>query len=1030
MNSLKMLVALYVFAGGWIPWLALGVIAVAVLVMVVRDRYRRKLRLAAPAEAAEIEGLLRDGKITAAEAELLLRKCNALPEVEEVAPVPDLSLRLAAAVSRIYAAMMLLVLLFQVVLAALWFWPLPQDVFGGLRMAAALPPWEKIVYVASLWLLVLTAAIVQYFASRRVLTGSWRARNWLIASWLVLLACLHQVFAARYWAPVAGVFVLWVLCWRSGAARKISSRAATASGWRKWALPVVMLAALVLGIGSGVKFNTVTTSVTGRGQSSSGITARLERLYLLCGTPEPPVRKVAEQIAERFRAAGLEVVVAEAGTVPLDIDADRECVIWIGRGEVGGAAAEDSSDLSAVLSPFPDTTPLWAGDPYYQLLCFNDSFASWLWKGFSWHRFGHERNLKVMVTRDDDAAGVEAAADKMYECLESTYRRFTGPDAFRIPEQPRPVPREPWQAPELRDFRLVLRSRGIGGQLEVYAFTAGDEEADRKAANALLERHGFRFEDAHWKEQTDYRGAGRARLYYWLSEEKPERGYYAPELNMCLGTALLAVEYSEPSDRDCDPEFAARYLEEDPVGFLCAEGLPQLEPAAREEVLVHFRALPAMSRLVRREVLQNTMWCPDEWSEAGKALIEDDFRTMAAEVLGDDLHSLPGEINELRRMANRDPWKHLQGWLQEQLGERYRRFSLAGEPGEDGMIRAELKLPVAEAHNFLFLTELDFGDFGYQPFSLWFGLFPDENKRNVLFWSDGGSSSQGGLNELKFPVTFFGSCAIENAGDKPPWRLYCNRWMESHYEKIQPQPGGVTFEAVVDEAALTFRFVFAPLLPEETAWQQRLNALPKGDPAMLELAAELLTRRERPGFQRHSLNLLQACGDAALRQQAGEVLGEFYCRIALPAEADADGIYRAQLRHPVGNVADTRVICEIDAAAAGAEMVMIRYGIGPETGGKYWRIWGDDTEYGLDLTMDRIAGDWLTITGEYRAYSQGGFRNKHRDSSFFREMTALAMKREVAPAKPPKPGEFQLTVVSDPAANELEFHAAYRPRVK
>ncbi len=944
MNNLKMLVALHVFAGGLIPWLALGVIAVVMLVMVVRDRYRRKLRLAVPAEAAEIEGLLRDGKITAAEVELLLRKCNALPEVEEVAPVPDLSLRLAAAVSRIYAVMMLLILLFQVLMFALVFWPVPQDASGfQLQLKVGVPSWDEIAFAVVLSLVLFVAAIVQYFASRRVLTGSGRARNWLIVSWLVFLVCLHQAFAARYWAPVAGLFVLWVLCWRSGAARKISSRAAVVPEWRKWALAVVALIAVWLGVCCGITYQGVTTQVMPSANETRGaMSARLERLHILCGTPEPEALEVARKTAARFQSMGIAVTVHEAGAIPVEINADRELVIWIGRGRAAGAAPEEANDPFPGPGLLPDTSKLLAGKPYYQVFSFDDSFCPFVWKGFFLPRFYREAEFKVAVSRDDNAAGTDAVAKSIFEYLEGTFEWFMGPEALLVPETPHPEPQAPWQAPELRDFRLMLRSRGTGGQFEVYAFTAGDEEADRKAVKALLERHGFRHSRDSTRNRTDYlggyRGDAEARLYYWQLQEEREFNLFS-SLTMELPTALLTVELIEPGDQSRDPEFAARFLKEDLTAFLCSRGLEQLDPAAREAALACFRALPEVPRKLRLRVLSEAMRCRDEWSEAGKTLLEEDFRALTAEVLaGGVSYRQKEDIDSLRSAAERTHWAHLQEWLQEQLGGCYRKFMLAGEPGDDGMIRAELKLPVAELRKCLFLVELDFGDSGYQPLPFWVGLFPIDNGK--LYWWYGNTGSWIRSDAVKLPLTFFNKYVIENQSAKPPWKLWNSSLGVTNFEKTPPEPGGMTIEGVLDEmeSALTLRFVFAPLRPEETAWQQRLNALPKGDPAMLELAKELLTRRERSGFLRQALELLQACGDAPRRQQVGEVLGEFYCRIALPAEADADGIHRAKLRHPVGSVADTRVICEIDAAAAGAAAGFCRLCKSPMREGK--TVWG------------------------------------------------------------------------------------------
>ncbi len=815
MNAWNALVALTAFAAGWVPWVALSVIALVVLVMVGRDRYSRKLRLAASAEAAEIDALLRDGKITNAEAQLLQRQCNALPEVEEVAPVPDLSLRLAAAVSRIYAVMVLMTLLFTIVLAGVAL--LPRMEVSGIGQAVKdIPAWWQMALLGVIWLVHLTVAIGQFRASRWILEGSSRARSWLGAAWLVNFLMLQQAFGARYWAPVVGLFVLWVLFWRPGAAAKISKRIPPQAWWRKWALALAAMAALAGGMCWNLNYAYAAMSqhqVTVY-SSRGAIPARLEQLHILCGTPERSVRRVAEELAAKFREAGIPVAMHRAGEGPVRLDADRELAIWIGAGKVM-ATRNDPNDKLSLLSPYMRMgTEHLEGGPCFRIVNFDKFRRSSEWKGLVFPRFVCSIALDVAV--NGGAAGERDVVKKAVAQFLPLLQKLTGPEALRVPKLALPPAQPAWQAPDLRDFRQVLQTRGVGGQVDVYAFSPGDYDADLAAVRALLQQHGFGEERERFNGVFHFSSHQprweEAELYYWRSLETPKRSFFA-ETRMEADTALLVVGASDAPDNTPDPELTARFAAEDPVAFLCSDGIYLLDPAEREAMLTHFWSLPDMPRNIRRKVLDTTMQSRLGLSERERELQQVNFRRTAAEILADGANGeFSYEVEALLETARKEVVPGLTDWLLAELGDLRQVVKLDGEPGADGMIRVETLLPLPDPKFFRCRLEYDFGRYAYRPHKTWITLTTKADGMVRLVKGDSEITFSPAAKQR--PVGFFIGSKLGNGDGKPPWELSELTWGEDYVAlDRKPEPGGLllTGRFEPENGVLRLHCIFAPV---------------------------------------------------------------------------------------------------------------------------------------------------------------------------------------------------------------------------
>ncbi|MEG2075373.1 MAG: hypothetical protein RRY34_02630, partial [Victivallaceae bacterium] len=95
------------FIADKLPLIVWGILALVVVITVIRDRYSRRVKLTIPAEVAKLQQLQQNGKLAPEAAELLLKNCHAMPGVTEVAPVPDLGLRISVAICRVYCVMVM-----------------------------------------------------------------------------------------------------------------------------------------------------------------------------------------------------------------------------------------------------------------------------------------------------------------------------------------------------------------------------------------------------------------------------------------------------------------------------------------------------------------------------------------------------------------------------------------------------------------------------------------------------------------------------------------------------------------------------------------------------------------------------------------------------------------------------------------------------------------------------------------------------------------------------------------------------------
>ncbi len=155
---------------------------IGILMLVLRDRYRRHITLKRSSESAKIEQMLLSGKLSSQEAELLHKQCSSLPQNDSISVVPDLPLRVAGAITGIYGASWLLTLWLLVVGKLL-------TLIRGFNNTGNAVSVEDTVSVIAMIIVMASLALVSIIAMWITLKrGSLMARNVVVGIWLIFIA--------------------------------------------------------------------------------------------------------------------------------------------------------------------------------------------------------------------------------------------------------------------------------------------------------------------------------------------------------------------------------------------------------------------------------------------------------------------------------------------------------------------------------------------------------------------------------------------------------------------------------------------------------------------------------------------------------------------------------------------------------------------------------------------------------------------------------------------------------------------------
>lgn len=596
LEELNHVLMLWEILSFYLPAVAAGVIVVVTLLLVCRDRRRRSLALEAPPESRRIAALAESGLVSPEEARRLLAECNALPEVRETAPVPDLPLRLVSAFGRIFGVMKLVLYLGRI--GALGILRLMAQSSNYVRGIDAELEDGRLFFALSAFLVLVS--VLELAASVRLLRGSLAARNLLVFCWIadfVLLMTAYAGYDSLYYAlPAAacGIYSLHVLVFRRDAVRRIAVRGPEPGRGAKSAVAGIAAAALLFGIfglpllnpeleGMKPVMSLVSTGIGGPAQ------IRCQKILLIAGTPDAETAEFCSLLAPLLTAdAGIPCEIRRFdGPVPLD-DHLRElpfmvsrvkCLPGLGGGWSGvslispGRGANVTETLGKLLARVRQPIAF-----RVELL---DGRTS---AGLNFHGLAVEEGCLSFDGTFVAASGPGArnlslrnAAPRAARAMRILWEAQREKPTVRLPAAalPEPLPFEPESLPE--DFRLCYRGRSIHyGLFAVYRFPAGEPGRDEERVTAFLRPLGFEKEPHSWYDGTlQYRRKDGSAVL--LSLRHPVR---FRELGTVAEFNQMTVKLRAPRTEWNAAEsaaFRARLLADDPRSFANANGLRLLE---------------------------------------------------------------------------------------------------------------------------------------------------------------------------------------------------------------------------------------------------------------------------------------------------------------------------------------------------------------------------------------------------------------------------------------------------------------------
>lgn len=699
----------------WLPVAATAAVALCSAVLIRRDRYRRKLALLPSPEAERIRSLAAGGALRPEEAEKLLAECNALPEVRERSPLPDLPLKLVSVSGRIYSTMKFVML------------PGTAAAFYVLHLCAASPGFrgsyefhgEKLPLFAAAAGAVLLLALFEFIASVKILHGSIAARNFLIFSWIVNFALVRAMLSPfdspLYFIPTAacGAYALYVLLLRRGAVRKIAAgRPETGRGAKAGA---ALLAAAALAFGlcafsarSNSLYERFATASNFSSATSDGANyARFEKLLLIQGTPDGETLKLCELLAAGLKADPGTVCEIRrfGGPVPTD-DLLRTLPVLVTRetytppAPLPGIIRKHLPDSLFPAGPAPDREDTLRGlaGKMKRNFCFRvetitgAGSSSFFYKGlqltdgavsFSGTFLAGTSNPEMADRSIGRVAGMAVKA------LNSLWEKRRATSGIRLPEIRLPEPE-----PAGLDFsafsgveRIFTGRSPQYGVLAAFRFELPENRDGFERLVASLEKQGFR-------RPESYAGIGRFNLKkgdgrtiggdVLVTLCVPEENAVTGTLNSRRPHGLLLYSSGKAlkNAETPDLEFLKRFAESDLRSFALAGGLRFLpEPEMRKA----FGKLLATEPLNRREKLH--LFGRVSGGKARRALgpaYDAFFRQLAEEILADFADpGCMGAVESLLFYTGEAPEQ--QEFLLTRLAPIRETLRLPETPGPDGL---------------------------------------------------------------------------------------------------------------------------------------------------------------------------------------------------------------------------------------------------------------------------------------------------------------------------------------------------------
>lgn len=696
----------------WLPVAIVAASAVCTAILIRRDRYRRRLALVPSPETEQIRRLVENGAIDSGAAEKLLAECDALPEVRERSPLPDLPLKLVSAFGRIYSVMKIVMLAgVAATFAAIRLYAGTRKDGGNYEFNG-----EHLPLLLAGTALVLVLAICEYIAAVRILHGSIKARNFLIFSWMInfllIRAMLSPFDSSFYWALTAGcgVYTLYVLLFRRDARRKISAEGGETGRGGKIAVGLLAAAALAAGLTlfsaqSSHVYENSATMVNFISNDHGPLHIEVENMILIPGSPDGETAELCELLAEAFQAnSGPLCEIRRFGEpVPVDNLLQKLPVVvtrveYLPPEPVRGFRKILIRNLCPEAAAANDLFESFTGKMKL-FRCFRLETAmgihsvSYLWKGLSLteNPLNFSGTFLAATTNPEGARKslerIAALAAKQWNGIQEKRR---GKPVVKLPEIPVDE-----TTPLLLDLDLsafpgaapLYTGRGkYINTVALYRFDPPRTPEERQKLVRALESQGFRRDSGN-----GFGGIVRFEKNapsVTLTLRFPDGQQMFGELNCRRPYGeLLYIRRGYEENAKIDLEFLRKFAASDPRAFALMGGLRYLPAAERREIFAKVLRDTPPDRVEKLIIWQYFRGIDDPLEPEAERF----FHSLAEEVL-DDFASpdFLGEVGTLLDSTRKMPEK--QAFLLERLAPVRERIKLPATPGENGIVTAKHRI--------------------------------------------------------------------------------------------------------------------------------------------------------------------------------------------------------------------------------------------------------------------------------------------------------------------------------------------------
>ncbi len=240
------------FLSCYFPGIALLALLSVTIVLAVLEKRKRKLKLLASTEEKQIDALLAQNTINQEEAKQLKKAINALPEIVEEYPLPDIHLRLTAALAKTYSFLKIL-LLSSVMFIFYVIYKTGQQAVENATATSKITmnnPWMFVIVTS----LLITFAVIQFIASIRLTRGSKLSQWTIMIIWLIDLAFLPIALINAnnlihfFVAISAGAYSIWTLYLRKSAGKFIRINASPVSQAKKSVMVAIFIGCIAFGV--------------------------------------------------------------------------------------------------------------------------------------------------------------------------------------------------------------------------------------------------------------------------------------------------------------------------------------------------------------------------------------------------------------------------------------------------------------------------------------------------------------------------------------------------------------------------------------------------------------------------------------------------------------------------------------------------------------------------------------------------------------------------------------------------------------